>query len=48
MKADGDALVAAARRKLELWDVPRSEIERPERTGQASRTLTFFSPRAAS
>jgi Cu(I)/Ag(I) efflux system membrane fusion protein len=44
MSADGEALVAAARRKLELWDVPRSEIERLERTGETSRTITFFSP----
>jgi Cu(I)/Ag(I) efflux system membrane fusion protein len=44
MSADGDALVAAARRKLELWDVPRSEVDRIERTGQATRDLTFYSP----
>ncbi|WP_242344329.1 efflux RND transporter periplasmic adaptor subunit, partial [Anaeromyxobacter terrae] len=44
MSADGDALVAAARRKLELWDVPRSELARIERTGEASRTITFYSP----
>ncbi len=44
LAADGDALVSAARRKLELWDVPRSEIERIQRAGQASRTITFFSP----
>jgi Cu(I)/Ag(I) efflux system membrane fusion protein len=41
---DGDALVSASRRKLELWDVPRSEIERIERTGEPARTVTFFSP----
>jgi len=41
---DGDVLVRAARRKLELWDVAPSEIERIEKAGQASRTLTFFSP----
>jgi Cu(I)/Ag(I) efflux system membrane fusion protein len=41
---DGEALVAAARRKLELWDVPRSEIERIEKRGEPSRTVTFFSP----
>jgi Cu(I)/Ag(I) efflux system membrane fusion protein len=41
---DGDVLVEAARRKLELWDVPRSEIDRIERSGQPSRTLTFYSP----
>ncbi len=44
LSADGDALVAAARRKLELWDVPRSEIERLAPTGEPSRTLTFYSP----
>jgi membrane fusion protein, copper/silver efflux system len=44
MSTDGDDLVAAARRKLELWDVPRSEIARIERTGEASRTITFRSP----
>jgi Cu(I)/Ag(I) efflux system membrane fusion protein len=44
MSADGDALVAAARRKLELWDVPRKEIERLARTGEATRDVTFYSP----
>jgi Cu(I)/Ag(I) efflux system membrane fusion protein len=44
MTADGDVLVAAARRKLELWDVPRAELDRIERTGEASRTTTFYSP----
>jgi Cu(I)/Ag(I) efflux system membrane fusion protein len=44
LSVDGDALVAAARRKLELWDVPRSEIDRVERSGEPSRTLTFYSP----
>jgi Cu(I)/Ag(I) efflux system membrane fusion protein len=44
MTSDGESLVAAARRKLELWDVPRSEIERLERTGQPMRTVTFPSP----
>jgi len=41
---NGDDLVAAARRKLELWDVPRSEIDRLERTGEPTRALTFYSP----
>jgi Cu(I)/Ag(I) efflux system membrane fusion protein len=44
MVTDGDALVSAARRKLELWDMPRSELARIERTGEASRTITFYSP----
>jgi len=41
---DGEALVRSARRKLSLWDVPESEIERLEQTGETSKTLTFYSP----
>ena len=44
MASDGEALLRAVRRKLELWDVPASEIARIERSGQASRTITFYSP----
>jgi Cu(I)/Ag(I) efflux system membrane fusion protein len=44
MVSDGDDLVAASRRKLELWDVPQAEIARIEQSGQASRTVTFASP----
>jgi Cu(I)/Ag(I) efflux system membrane fusion protein len=44
MASDGDTLVRAARRKLELWDVPSSEIDRIETAGEPSRTLTFYSP----
>jgi Cu(I)/Ag(I) efflux system membrane fusion protein len=44
MNEDGEALVAASRRKLELWDVPRAHLERLERTGEPSRTITFYSP----
>lgn len=41
---DGTSLVRAARRKLELWDVPQSEIARIEKAGEPSRTVTFYSP----
>ncbi|HUL58272.1 MAG TPA: efflux RND transporter periplasmic adaptor subunit [Anaeromyxobacteraceae bacterium] len=41
---DGDALVAAARRKLELWDVSTSEIDEIERTGKPVKNLTLRSP----
>jgi membrane fusion protein, copper/silver efflux system len=44
LKSDGDALVKAARRRLLLWDVPEAEIDRIARTGEASKTLTFYSP----
>ena len=37
-------LVAAARRRLELWDVPQDEIARALRTGVASRTVTLHAP----
>ncbi|MFP2907376.1 efflux RND transporter periplasmic adaptor subunit [Pyxidicoccus sp. 3LFB2] len=44
MATDGDTLVAAARRKLQLWDVPPAALERLARTGEATRTLTLVSP----
>jgi Cu(I)/Ag(I) efflux system membrane fusion protein len=44
LSGDGDALVASARRKLQLWDVPESEIQRLEHSGEASKSLTFVSP----
>jgi Cu(I)/Ag(I) efflux system membrane fusion protein len=44
LSGNGDALVASARQKLKLWDVPESEIERLERTGEVSRVITFVSP----
>ncbi|HTO99567.1 MAG TPA: efflux RND transporter periplasmic adaptor subunit [Myxococcales bacterium] len=40
----GDELVQAARRRLELWDVPRSEIAHLDHGGDPLRTLTFYSP----
>jgi membrane fusion protein, copper/silver efflux system len=40
----GDSLVTAARRRLELFDVPAAEIERLERTREPSKTLTLVSP----
>src|SRR5512133_3222966 len=44
LTGDGNALARAARRKLELWDVPAVELERIEKAGEASRTVTFYSP----
>jgi Cu(I)/Ag(I) efflux system membrane fusion protein len=41
---DGDSLVKAARRRLELWDVPASEIDRLSTTREPSKTLTLVSP----
>jgi len=43
--ADGGAsLLAATRRRLELWDVPESEIRRIERAGQPIKTITLYAP----
>jgi Cu(I)/Ag(I) efflux system membrane fusion protein len=44
LTGDGETLVAAARRKLQLWDIPESEIERLDRTGKPTKTLTIYSP----
>ncbi len=41
---DGDDLVASARRKLELWDVPEAEMRRIEATGKPEKELTFYAP----
>jgi len=40
----GEDLVASARRRLELWDIPRSELEALEQTQTPHRTLTLTSP----
>lgn len=42
--ADGSALVAAARRKLSLWDISEAEIDRVASTGTPTKTLTIYSP----
>jgi RND family efflux transporter MFP subunit len=44
VRQGGAELLAAARRRLELFDVPRSLIARLERTGQAERTVTLTAP----
>jgi Cu(I)/Ag(I) efflux system membrane fusion protein len=45
MALRGDpSLVAAARRKLELWDVPELELQRLEKEGVAAKAITFVSP----
>ena len=37
-------LEAAARRRLQYWDISNAEIERIKRTGQVRKTLTLHSP----
>jgi len=38
------SLGAAARRRLAYWDVPEADIERLERTGEVTKTVTLRSP----
>jgi Cu(I)/Ag(I) efflux system membrane fusion protein len=40
----GDDLLTSAKKKLELWDIPKAELERLEKTGRASKNLTLYSP----
>ncbi len=44
MGGDGQTLSEAARRRLELWDVPQDEIEQLMRTGQSQKDLILKSP----
>ncbi|MGZ3417463.1 MAG: efflux RND transporter periplasmic adaptor subunit [Polyangiales bacterium] len=39
-------VVEASRRRLMLWDVPRAQIDRMEKTGEPSRTYPIYAPRA--
>ena len=36
-----EEVLASARRRLQYWDIPAAEIERIERTGQTTRTVTL-------
>lgn len=40
-----DELILAARRRLALWDVPASEVERLDSTREPRRTFTLVAPR---
>ena len=40
----GEDLVASARRRLQLWDIPKSELDALEQTQTPRRTLTLTSP----
>jgi Cu(I)/Ag(I) efflux system membrane fusion protein len=42
--SSGDSLAASARRRLRLWDISDDQIEKLEKTGQPSKTLTLYSP----
>jgi len=40
----GKTLLAAARRRLQLWDITAEQIDRLANTGQVEKSLTLFSP----
>lgn len=42
----GSDLLAASRKRLELWGVPEAEILRLDKEGKAERTVTLLSPAA--
>jgi multidrug efflux pump subunit AcrA (membrane-fusion protein) len=42
--ADARALLEATRQRLRLWDIPDSEIERIEKSGQVAKDLVLPSP----
>ncbi len=42
--ASGSSLLAAARQRLRLWDVPESQIDEVLRTGRTQRTNTLYAP----
>lgn len=44
VRALGDELLEASRRRLELFDVPASAIAELERTGKPTRTVTLVAP----
>ena len=43
-RSGAESLVAATRDRLRLWDITDAQITELERTGQAQRTLTLYSP----
>ena len=40
----GESLLASTRRRLELWDIPDSDIDRLLETGEIRKTLTLYAP----
>ncbi len=44
VQEDAKRLLASARKRLEYWDIPASEIERLEQTGKAQKTILLQAP----
>jgi Cu(I)/Ag(I) efflux system membrane fusion protein len=43
-RTDAESLVASARRRLELWDIPEHQIDELARRGEATRLMTIHAP----
>ena len=43
-RAGAESLLSATRERLRLWDITDAQIAELERTGQAHRTMTLYSP----
>lgn len=41
---NSETMIDAARRRLELWDLSKAQIEQIERTGEAIRSVTLYAP----
>ena len=44
VREDAEALLASTRTRLEYWDIPASEIERLEQTGEVNKTTLLEAP----
>ena len=44
MQASTDDLVAAAKRRLELWDISDAQIDQIARTGETLKNITLYAP----
>ncbi len=44
VKSSGSSLLDATRRRLELWDISKRDIDRLLETGEVKRTLTLYAP----
>jgi Cu(I)/Ag(I) efflux system membrane fusion protein len=44
VRAGGESLVEASKRRLALWDISENEIRQLEEKGEAQRTLTLYAP----
>ncbi len=42
--ANSETLIEASRRRLELWDFSKAQLEEVERTGKALRSITVYAP----